>query len=66
MGAFAVSMSSDKSFATRDSSACDWLIAVMSWPTPTTPTIAPDASQRVAAFSSSSTRRLSFVKSGSW
>ena len=57
IGAFAVSMSSVRSFATRDSSACDWLIAVMSWPTPTTPTIAPEASQRVVAFSRSSTRR---------
>ena len=45
MGALAVSISSVRSLATRDSSACDWLIAVMSWPTPTTPTMAPLASQ---------------------
>ena len=64
MGALAVSMSIRKSFATRDSSVWLCVISVMSWPTPTTPTMPPDASQRVVAFSSTSTRSPCLVKSG--
>ena len=66
IGAFAVSMSSVKSFATRVSSAWLCLISVMSWPTPTTPTTDSSGPRRVAALSSSSTRLPSLVKSGSW
>eukprot|EP00959_Pyramimonas_sp_CCMP1952_P131568 2751181-Pyramimonas_sp.AAC.1 len=36
----------------------------MSCPTPTTPTMLPAVSRRVVAFSSTSTRSSSFVKSG--
>ena len=61
IGALAVSISSVRSSATRRCSACALFIAVMSCPTPTTPTIDPDASRRVVALSSTSTRSPDFV-----
>ena len=64
MGAFAVSMSSVRSFATRSSSALPRLSSVMSWPTPTTPRIFPVVSRRVVALSSTSTRSPPLVMNG--
>ena len=56
MGAFADSINIFRSFATRANSALPALSSVMSWPTPTTPTISLFASRLVAAFNKISTR----------
>ena len=62
MGALAVSISSVRSLATRCSSALPAFSSVMSWPTPTTPTVLPSHVRRVVALSSTSTRWPSLVK----
>mmetsp|Transcript_10966 Transcript_10966/g.20656 ORF Transcript_10966/g.20656 Transcript_10966/m.20656 type:complete len:374 (-) Transcript_10966:1076-2197(-) len=64
MGALALSISARRSLATRSSSPSAFLRSVMSWPTPTTPTMLPSASRRVVAFRSTSTRSLLLVKRG--
>ena len=64
MGALALSMSSRRSAASRETRVSASLRSVMSCPTPTTPTIPPDASRRVVALSSTSTRSPFFLKRG--
>mmetsp|Transcript_15642 Transcript_15642/g.38387 ORF Transcript_15642/g.38387 Transcript_15642/m.38387 type:complete len:368 (-) Transcript_15642:1079-2182(-) len=64
IGAFAASRIKRVSEACRADSLSALLRSVTSWPTPTIPVIAPFASRRGVALSSTSTRPPSFVKSG--
>mmetsp|Transcript_44399 Transcript_44399/g.127117 ORF Transcript_44399/g.127117 Transcript_44399/m.127117 type:complete len:341 (-) Transcript_44399:267-1289(-) len=64
IGAFAVSIRRDRSSATILLSVKAFLIAVISWPTPTTPVTFPLVSRRVVAFNRMSTVWPSLVNKG--